>query len=84
VGLSLYFDETFTRFIERHIRATSSRSICIAQVLGDRENRKAASEESDDVGTTEADAHLQKFISEQLEKVKIGDPLGDLEDEIEA
>jgi hypothetical protein len=87
VGLSLYFDDIFTRFTrltDRHFRASSSRSISIAQVIGGGENGEAVSEQRDNAGETAADAHLEKFISEQLERVKIGEPSGDLEDEIEA
>jgi hypothetical protein len=80
----LYFDDISTRFTERHFRASSSRSISIAQVLGGGENGEAVSEQTVDAEKTELDAHLEKFISEQLEKVKIGDPSGNLEDEIEA
>ncbi|KAM0415593.1 hypothetical protein ACHAPD_006794 [Fusarium lateritium] len=66
------------------MQASSSRSISIARVLGDVEKEEAVSEKKDDEGKTEADAHLEKFICEQLEKVKIGETSVDFEDEIEA
>lgn len=83
VGLAHYFDDILARFGERHMRASSSRSITIAPALGDEEKADGVDGQGIDAERAEADAHIIKFVSEQLEKVKVGDPSEDLEDEIE-
>ncbi|KAH8729975.1 Six-hairpin glycosidase-like protein [Ilyonectria robusta] len=76
VGLALYFDDIFAR------SGSSSRSIT-ARALGDEEKPDGGDGQETDAERAEADAHIIKFVSEKLEKVKIGDPSEDLEDEIE-
>lgn len=65
------------------MRASSSRSITVAPALGDDEKADGVDGQGIDAERAEADAHILKFVSEQLEKVKVGDPSEDLEDEIE-
>lgn len=65
------------------MRASSSRSITAARALWDEEKPDGEDGQETDAERAEADAHIIKFVSEKLEKVKIGDPSEDLEDEIE-
>ncbi|KAF5010258.1 hypothetical protein FDECE_3576 [Fusarium decemcellulare] len=71
VGAAVYFDDTDELAPKRHRRSTSPSF-----------GKKAIDNNDDE--TTEVDNHVAKYVSEQLEKVKIGYPAVNLEDEIEA
>lgn len=78
-----YFDEVFGKPKYRHPRLSSTRAFQSDRYFAEEGQDEEKAVEADSSKKAEADALLANYISEQLEKVKIGDSALDIKDEIE-
>ncbi|KAJ4180153.1 hypothetical protein NW755_012004 [Fusarium falciforme] len=83
VGMELYFDEVFGKPRYRHPRSSSTRAFQSDQYFTEEREDGDEAMEVNNSKKAEANALVAKYVSEQLEKVKIGDSPLDIKDEIE-
>lgn len=81
--MELYFDEVFGKPRYRHPRSSSTRAFQSDQYFTEEREDGDEAMEVNNSKKAEANALVAKYVSEQLEKVKIGDSPLDIKDEIE-
>lgn len=81
--MELYFDEVFGKPKYRHPRSSSTRAFQSGRYFAEEREDDEKAMEADSSKKAEADALLAKYVSEQLEKVRIGGSPLDIKDEIE-